>query len=229
MSIHDGHRERLRDQFLTHGLDSFTDYSALELLLFFALPRKDTNVLAHLLLERFGTLEEVFMASEQELCQVPGIGKSTAALILLVPQILKKSQISRADRIKRIMNIQQAAEYLIPRFQNETNELAFLVCLDGKRAVICCELLNRGVVGGVEINLRRIMELVLRCKASSVIFAHNHPDGELYPSTADDYLTKSLMDSLGRIGVSLFDHLIVSGDRYLSYAKTGRLRNYALL
>ena len=109
MAVHDGHRERMRDTFLVHGLDSFTEVQALEFLLFYAIPRRDTNTLAHALLERFGTLEAVFDAAEQELCEVPGVGKNTAALIRLVPQILKRSRVAAADEIKTIRNGREAA------------------------------------------------------------------------------------------------------------------------
>ena len=112
MAIHDGHRERLRDCFLEHGLDSFHEVQALELLLFYAIPRRDTNPVAHALLDHFGSLDAVFAASERELCDVPGVGKSTAALILLVPQIFKRSRVAAASEKRYIRNGREEAEYL---------------------------------------------------------------------------------------------------------------------
>lgn len=97
MGVHDGHRERLRWRFIEHGLKNFNELNSLELLLFFAIPRRDTNELAHTLLARFGTLAGVFDASYEELTSVPGVGENAAALIMLVPQILKKSYVARGE------------------------------------------------------------------------------------------------------------------------------------
>ena len=102
MGVHDGHRERLRKSFLEHGLQGMHDINALELLLFYAIPRRDTNEIAHHLLERFGTLDGVFSASSEELCEVDGIGENAAALIALIPEIMKKSRLSKAKEIKQI-------------------------------------------------------------------------------------------------------------------------------
>ncbi len=131
MSVHDGHRERLRERFINHGLDSFNEIEALELLLFYAIPRRDTNPLAHALLDRFGGLDGVFSATEQELCDVPGISTGTACLLRMIPQIMRKSEVERASRVVEINSIKDAADYLIPRFRYERDELLILLCLDG--------------------------------------------------------------------------------------------------
>ena len=94
MGVHDGHRERLKSRFLEHGIDSFNDLNALELLLFYAIPRRDTNVIAHALLDRFGGLSGVFEASVPELTDVPGVGENAALLLKLVPQMMKKYELS---------------------------------------------------------------------------------------------------------------------------------------
>lgn len=228
MGVHDGHRERLRQQFLEHGLESMNDLNALELLLFYAIPRRDTNELAHALLDQFGTIDRVFDATEQELCAVPGIGPQAASLILLVPQMYKKSKVSAASRTQILDTPKAAAEYLIPRFYNEGNEMALLVCLDSKKRVICTEILGKGAVGCVEVNVRRAMELVLRHKATYAILSHNHPDGQLKSSPADDHLTKRLDAAFRNINVTLVDHIIVAGDKYFSYERAGVMNTYHL-
>ena len=146
MSIHDGHRERLRESFRKNGLDGFDAIRSLELLLQFAIPRRDTNPIAHALLEDFGSLQEVFDASEQELLQVEGIGPSTAVLLRLVPQILKKSAVDRAAELRYLTSTADARDYLMPHFLYERDEKALLLCLDSQRRVIRCEELARGVV-----------------------------------------------------------------------------------
>ena len=119
MGIHDGHRERMKERFKEHGLQSFSELNALELLLFYAIPRRDTNELAHALINRFGSLAGVFEASLHELCEVPGVGESTAQLIMLVPQITKLSMVTKANEIAYITNSDEAGKYFLPRFMFE--------------------------------------------------------------------------------------------------------------
>lgn len=223
MGIHEGHRERLRTRFLENGLDSFHEINALELLLFYAIPRRDTNVIAHQLLDRFGTLQGVFEASQQELCEVPGIGPQAAALILLVPQLMRKSAVSRTKEITRITRTSDAGRYLLPRLQDEKVEVVLMLCLDSKRNIINCTEMGRGVVNSTETSIRRIVETALKSKAVSVILAHNHPDGLALPSTEDDAVTHQVNQALSLIGIRLLDHIIVAGDDYVSYRDSGFL------
>jgi len=226
MGVHDGHRDRLRARFLEYGLDNFNDLNALELLLFYAIPRRDTNEIAHALLECFGSLEGVFYASERELLQIPGIGTNAAALIRLVPQLMKKSALSRPDRREAIMNSSDAGRYFVPRFMYEQDEVVYLLCLDGQKRVIKCAEMGRGVVNCVETSIRRIVETALKYKSSSVILAHNHPDGLALPSSEDDMVTKQVSTALALVGVSLEDHIIVAGDDFVSFADSGIMRLY---
>ena len=226
MGVHDGHRDRLRARFLEYGLDNFNDLNALELLLFYAIPRRDTNEIAHALLECFGSLEGVFYASERELLQVPGIGTNAAALIRLVPQLMKKSALSRPDRREVIMNSSDAGRYFVPRFMYEQDEVVYLLCLDGQKRVIKCAEMGRGVVNCVETSIRLIVETALKYKSSSVILAHNHPDGLALPSSEDDMVTKQVSTALALVGVSLEDHIIVAGDDFVSFADSGIMRLY---
>ena len=226
MGVHDGHRDRLRARFLEYGLDNFNDLNALELLLFYAIPRRDTNEIAHALLECFGSLEGVFYASERELLQVPGIGTNAAALIRLVPQLMKKSALSRPDRREVIMNSSDAGRYFVPRFMYEQDEVVYLLCLDGQKRVIKCAEMGRGVVNCVETSIRRIVETALKYKSSSVTLAHNHPDGLALPSSEDDMVTKQVSTALALVGVSLEDHIIVAGDDFVSFADSGIMRLY---
>ena len=153
MGVHDGHRERLRARFAEHGLESFNELNALELLLCYAIPRRDTNELAHRLLDAFGSLSGVFQASMQELTSIPGIGENSAMLILMVPQIVKKAHVSKAKETKIIRNSTDAGNYLLPYFLDEQDEIVMMLCLDNKRAVICCREMGRGVVNCVDAKI----------------------------------------------------------------------------
>ena len=226
MGVHDGHRERLRRSYLEHGLMSMNDINALELLLFYALPRRDTNVLAHQLLERFGSLDGVFSASIEELCELEGIGETAAALITLIPEIMKKSRLSRSREIRQIRSSEDAGEYLLPYFMNETDEVVYLLCLDSKRAVICCAEMGRGVVNSVDANIRRLVEKALKVRACSVIIAHNHPNGIAIPSREDDIFTCALYNAMETVGIRLEDHIIVADEDYISVADSGMMSLY---
>lgn len=221
MGVHDGHRERLRERFLEHGLDNFNELNALELLLFYAIPRRDTNPIAHALLDRFGSLHAVFDASVRELCEVEGVGESAAVLIRLIPQIMRKSLISAGSSNPVITNSREAAAYLIPRFMYEKEEVLLLLCLDSKRQLISCTELSRGVVNAVEVNVRRMAEIALKNRACYAIISHNHPDSIALPSKEDDHVTKLAFAALDALGIPLVDHLIVAKEDYVSYSDSG--------
>ncbi len=226
MGMHDGHRERLKETYLENGLDRMNDIQALELLLFYAVARRDTNELAHALLARFGSLDAVFHASVEELREVPGVGSHTAILLTMIPQIMKKSAVSRTGEIHQITSSRDAGRYLIPRFLEEQDEVVLMLCLDNKRSILCCCEMGRGVVNTVNINIRRAVEKALRVKASSVILAHNHPGGLAIPSREDDLVTKNLYNALEIVGIHLEDHIIVADGDYVSMADTGIMQHY---
>lgn len=226
MGVHDGHRERLRDSFLEHGLDPMNDLNALELLLFYAIPRRDTNPIAHALLDHFGSLSAVFEASERELCEVPGIGKSAAALILLIPQMMRKSAIGKVSDMRCITNSEDAGKYLLPRYMGERDEVFMMVCLDSQQRIIACIELSRGTVTEVDVSIRRVAETALKYKASYVVVAHNHPDGVALPSSADHATTRAIYRALMAVQVTLFDHIIIAGDDYVSFRDSGMLSQY---
>lgn len=124
------------------------------------------------------------------------------------------------------MNSSDAGRYFVPRFMYEQDEVVYLLCLDGQKRVIKCAEMGRGVVNCVETSIRRIVETALKYKSSSVILAHNHPDGLALPSSEDDMVTKQVSTALALVGVSLEDHIIVAGDDFVSFADSGIMRLY---
>lgn len=221
MGIHDGHRERTRRRFSEHGLENFDDHTVLELLLFYARPRGDTNPLAHALLDRFGSLAAVFDAPKEELCRVPGIGKSTAALIKLIPQVSRRYQMSKSNIDGIITSSHQAGEYLTARFYGERDEVVYLLCLDAKGKILACKFMGRGSVNSANISIRKLVEAALLYNATSVVLAHNHTSGIALPSREDELTTRKVEAALDAVDIALIDHIIVADDDFVSMADNG--------
>ena len=224
MGIHDGHREKKRQQFLQHGLDSFADHEVLELLLFYAIPRKDTNPIAHALMDRFGSLDAVLAAPVEELCQVKGVGESAAALLKLIPQVYRRSRIAAAERERVLNSSQRAGDYLLELFTGETAEVLYELCLDRKGKLLACRRVGEGGVSSINVDLRKIVENALLTGASGVILSHNHPSGIALPSADDCAATVRVKEALGTVGLVLVDHIVVADGDYVSMADSGQLR-----
>lgn len=223
MGVHDGHREKMRQRFLSGGLEAFADHEALELLLYYAIPRRDTNVTAHLLLERYGTLKEVLSAPVEDLQRVDGIGESAAILLKLVPRLVQKARLSDNGREIVLNSAERAGAYLLERFAGEKNEVIFQLCLDRKGRLIACKRLSDGGAAAADLNVRRLMENALLTSASAVILSHNHPSGIALPSQEDYATTRQVLEALRTIGVKLADHIIVADGDFVSLADSGFL------
>lgn len=224
MSIHDGHRARLRKRYIEQGLNGFNELNALELLLFHAIPRKDTNPIAHALIDRFGSLAGVFEADIKELMDVPGVGESAAVLISMLPQMMRKVMSSKNEDISIISSSEEAGQFLVPRFAFEKDELVLLVCLDARKRIMSCTEISRGVMNSVAVNVRKVVETAVLTKADSVLIAHNHPQGFALPSREDRDMTRRIMQSLASIGIELIDHIIVADGEFVSMAQSDMLR-----
>ncbi len=224
MAIHDGHRQRLKERFLLEGMDHFSEIQVLELLLFYCIPRQDTNPIAHRLLERFENLTQVLEAPIEELEKVPGMGKNAATFLHVVTQAGKYYQVKRVEQGKILTTIDQCGAYLIPKFIGQRNETVFLLCLDSKCKVLCCRKVGEGSVNSAGVPIRRIVEMALAANASSVVLAHNHPSGLALPSAEDIQTTRRLAMALDGVEIMLIDHIIVADDDFVSLAQSGYYR-----
>jgi len=224
---HAGHRERLKARFRTQGLDNFDTHNVLELLLFYSIPQKDTNILAHDLLKYFGSLAHVFDAPYEELIKVKGVSANTATLIKMIPQLCRlyygektvSCSIDNAD----CDFTTKLANQLIAKFIGETNEVVYLICFDNSMRVLRFDKLCEGVGDSVQILTRKIVEIAVRCNATAVIISHNHPTGKAVASKQDRQTTALLYNTLSSLSIKLLDHIVVARGEYSSMARGGCL------
>ena len=221
MSIHDGHRERLKNRYQTDGLDGFEEHQVLELMLFYCLPRQDTNPLAHALLDRFGSLSDVLEASVEDLMQVSGVGANTARFLRLFRAVERYCSIRCRKQDAVLTSVTACREYLLPYFKDKKNETVYLLAMDAKCKVISCKEVGEGSVNSAAVPIRRIVEMSLAANASTVILSHNHPSGLAIPSAEDIHTTRKLAMALDSVGIELTDHMIVADGDCVSLVQSG--------
>lgn len=221
MSIHDGHRQRLKNRFREEGLDHFEEHQVLELLLYYTIPRRDTNPIAHELLKKFGSLAQVLDARPEELAKVPGMGDSAATFLSLITAVGRYYLVNRTMQETILPSIEKCGQYLVPFFYGRRNETVFILCLDAKCKVLCCKEMGEGSVNSAGVPIRRIVETALGANATSVILAHNHPSGFALPSGEDVQTTRRVAMALDAVEIELVDHIVVADDDFVSLAQSG--------
>jgi DNA repair protein RadC len=224
MSMHDGHRQRIKNRFRMEGLDHFDEIYVLELLLCYCVPRKDTKPLAHALLEHFGSLTQVLEAPVEELEKVPGVGENISTFLTLTTAVSRYYLVHRSAPDAILDSTVKCGRYLMPFFHGRRNETVFLLCLDAKCKVISCREVGEGSVNSAAIPVRKIVEMALAANATTAVLAHNHPSGLALPSIEDIQATKRIAKALYSVEVILADHVIVSDDDFVSLAESGHYR-----
>ena len=222
--MHDGHRDRLKRRFLQEGMEQFEPHNVLELLLFYSIPRQDTNETAHRLIDTFGSLSAVFDASVEDLVKVEGVGMNTAVLIKLVPAVNRRYLEDRALRGMHAISSEACGERFVSKFNGVTVERVLLLCMDNQGRVLHCASISEGTQSMVDISNRRIVEAALRHNASCVVLGHNHPNGVAVPSTTDVETTRVLARLLRSMDIVLYDHIIVADGEYFSMAKCNNFK-----
>ena len=214
--LHKGHRSRMKKRFLANNGKDFSDHELLELLLFYSIPRADTNELAHELLNRFGSLRAVCNAAPENLGKIKGIGPSTSILFKLLFVIRKRMDIEKynlkklsADRIGNVGN------FLIDYYKDNPREELCALLLDNSLRLIDFVSLSTGSVNSVFIDVRSLAKLALDKDASYVILSHNHPAGTLNQSNEDKAITMQVQAALHTIGITLLDHIIANDVAYM--------------
>ncbi len=225
--LHAGHRRHMREEFQKRGYDvtGMPDHRVLELLLTYAIPRIDVNPIAHALVDRFGSIVGVFHATPEQLMEVEGIGPESATLIFLVMQISGRYLEEMYSFEGRVVTTVQLEELLRPVFFGARDEMAYLVCMDGKNKVLAVRKLGEGMADAVQITLRKALEAALACNATRAVLAHNHVSGVALPSEADVATTRRLKLLMAEAGIQLLDHIIFANDEAVSMAESGLMND----
>lgn len=223
--LHKKHRERMRKEFLEHGFaDDVPPHKILEMLLFFSIPRKDTNETAHLLLEEFGSISGVLEAEITDLQRVKGVGESTAVLIKLMLPLFKKYQSDKVVAKPKFTNLDDICNFIIKKYFGYKSEVFMVISFDNEGNMIACDKVVEGDVSSVGVSVRDVVKTVLKRNAACVIISHNHTSGNALPSDADVEMTKLLKLTLQQMGVKLLDHIIVVDDDCVSMLQSRKYK-----
>lgn len=217
------HRERLRERFLKTGLEGFKEYEALELMLTWAIPRKDVKPIAKELIRKFGSLKAVVDASVEELTSVKGVKERTATFIRSLKELIVMYQRSRLREERRISSTGELLDYLDSAMSGLKDEQFRGVFLNSKNEIIADEVIHEGTVNQSAVYPRKVMERALHNKATAVIFVHNHPGGQCKPSPQDIRLTKELVRVARSLQITVHDHIIICRGGYFSFLERGMM------
>ncbi len=220
---HLGHRERLRARFARAGIEGLHDYEALELLLAYAIPRRDTKPLAKRLLAEFGSIADVLNAPSERLSRVKGIGQQTALLIRLVRDFQRESLRGSRKTAPLLDSTIKAAKYFRSEFATTSEECFGALLLDTMSRLLRFLLLSKGTVDRTSVYPRQLAEVAIQSGATALIIGHNHPRNDPRPSETDMIMTRQLISALGTIGVDLLDHIILGAKSHYSFARSGEL------
>ena len=213
-NIHKDHRSRLKSQFVEYGIEPLTDVQKLELLLFYSIPQKDTNPIAHELISTFGSLKNVLKANYNQLMQVSGVKENTATLITLTNHML--NYIERPAGQTNISSSKTAKEFASKFYYNVDVEQFYVICLTKSNDVIKSFMIKSGTIDEVDVQIRTITQVALDCKCNKIIISHNHPNGKAQMSDEDCAFTYSIVCSCMLNSIDVLDHIIVGTDKTIS-------------
>ncbi len=219
-NIHAGHRKRMRNRFYETGLAGFAEHEIIEMLLYYVNPQKNTNPIAHALIERFGSVKGILDAEYEELLQVEGVGDRSAVLLKLLPQIFKIYDTSN-DLNKSLKKAEARCTYFYEKLKNEKQEVLLLACLNDNLRLQYVHEIARGTPGHVNINTQKLLKTALASGCTNFMLAHNHPMGLPLASYEDVRATDQLQKLMHEVQLRLLDHIIVADGRSISMTESG--------
>jgi DNA repair protein RadC len=216
-----GHRERLRKRFRDAGPDALPDYELIELVLFRAVPRRDTKPLAKAILARFGTFAEAMNAPDELLKEVPGLGEAAITEIKLVRAAALR--LVRGEVLERpvLGSWSQVLDYCRASMGFEPKEQFRILFLDKRNQIIADEVQQEGTVDHTPVYVREVVKRALELSATAIVLVHNHPSGDPTPSRADIEMTKQIVQSAKNLGIVVHDHIIVGKQGHASFRGLG--------
>jgi DNA repair protein RadC len=218
-----GHRQRIKSKFRESGISGWHDYEILELILSYAIPRKDTKPIAKNLIEKFENLNNVINADIKDLIEVKGISEHTAIFIHLFKDISLKLLEKKMYTINLVSSPDTAYDYLKIIIGNSSDENFIAIFLNHRNLVIASEILQKGTIDEAVVYPRKVVERALYHHAANIVISHNHPAGSLEPSVDDIKVTKQIKDALKTIDIGLLDHIIVTKNGYYSFREHDKL------
>ncbi|MDD4850768.1 MAG: JAB domain-containing protein [Gemmiger sp.] len=224
--IHANHRDRMRERVRTAGLESLAEHEALEYLLFYAIPRQDTNPIAHRLIEHFGNFCNVLEADEEELAKVEGVGPAAARMLHAMLGFSRYYALKKRAKRPSLQKTPAAIQYVEPLFLGLNMEVMYLIALDEKFVPLRDIKITEGIPNRVQADLSRMARAAVAAGCTCAILAHNHPHGLAVPSQIDFATTVTVARTLGLLGIDLLDHIIVADGDSVSMRQTGRMPYY---
>jgi len=218
-----GHRQRLRDRFVKNGLESFPDYEAIELLLTLAIPQRDVKVPAKLAVERFGTFQNVLDAPLEELQKIPGFGNVAPVALRIIREAANRYLQQKSRESFSLASQDVLFDYCRGALGALSNEVFKVFYLDSGYRILGDETLEEGTIDRTAVYPRRVMDAAMRNRAAALLFAHNHPNGNVTPSEQDKTLTRALVLAAETLQIRVLDHIIVSKEAIFSFRKEGLL------
>jgi DNA repair protein RadC len=215
------HRKRIREKFKKSGLESFHDYEALELLLTYAIPRRDVKPLAKALLEKFGDFQGVMDAPLDGLVNFPGLGEQSAVLVKVAKECSDLYLKKRVVKKPRVCCAPDLINYCRMSMAGLKDEQFRVVFLNTQNEIIDIEIIQEGTIDQSVVYPRKVMERALHHKAAALIFVHNHPAGKVRPSYADKEITTSLVSAAKSMDIEVHDHFIIGKDGFYSFRDSG--------
>ncbi len=225
-NVHHKHRQRVFYEIEQTGLDVLSEHRVLEYLLFFCIPRKDTNEIAHALINKFGNFSAVLEASEADLQTVDGIGPAAAKFLHAMPALTQYYAVNKAKEDNNFEFTEERVKYILPLFRSKKKETFYMLIFNARGKMVKSILLEEGTAQSVNVDVKKVASLAMQAGAASVILAHNHPGGVALPSQNDITATANIMRALGVLQISVRDHIIVSGEDYYSMKDNGQMPFY---
>lgn len=221
-NIHKGHRERMRQDFRVDGFKDWHGHKVLEYLLHYVKPRVDTNETAHQLISKCGGFADVFRASKENLTDVVGVGEETAEYIHMLGEFVKYYNGVRFDADRLVLDSESCEGYLLNLFDGKQREYFYMICLDAQNRILYSEIIFEGSFDSMDVDITKIVRIAVKCDASYVVLAHNHPSGIAKASNADIVSTQTVERALQMAGIRLLDHIIVASGKCISMREETR-------